>query len=482
MPRFAALLLFLMVAPLCAQTPSQAEFDELKRKNADLEKRLEKLEGKSGGEGKSAGDELDKAVAEAEAVAPKKDNRAEASESRGRELFGFNVGDARVRLIDISLDGLFAAGYSSVKDRFTEGLNGGGHDPKRRGFTLQQVELSFSAAVDPYFRAEAHFVVGEEGFELEEAFFQTSSLPAGLQLEGGYFLTEFGRINPRHPHDWDFVDQPVINTRIMGPDGMRGLGARLGWLTPLPWFSEVHVGVQNANDESMVSFLGEGHHHEGGEEHGEESLGGFARVDRDIESFYEFVYLLRWHNHFSIGSTAGLSFGISGLFGPNATGDKGKTWVGGGDFLFKWRPSNHQRGWPYLRVQGEFMYRYFQAEQGVLEEDPADPLDDIFLDSTVLGDWGGYLHVMFGFVHGWSAGVRLDFADAFREGEALRKDDPLRDRRWRASAVVEWRITEFSRMRIQYNFDHMEHLQHSTAHGIWVSFEFLIGAHPAHGY
>lgn len=478
MPRIL-LVLLLLAAPLTAQAPSQAEFDELKRKNAELEKRLEKLEKQGGNE--AGADELDKAVAEAEAGEKKPDSRAQARESRGRELFGFDLGSARVRLIDISLTGLFAVGYSSVKDRFTEGLNGGGHDPKRRGFTLQQIELSFSGAVDPYFRAEAHFVVGEEGFELEETFFQTLSLPAGLQLEGGYFLTEFGRVNPRHPHDWDFIDQPVINTRIMGPDGMRGLGARLGWLTPLPWFSEVHVGVQNGNDESMVSFLGEGHHH-GGEEHSEESLGGFARVERDIESLYEFVYLWRWHNHFSIGSNAGFSVGVSGLFGPNATGDKGKTWVGGADMLFKWRPSNHQRGWPYLRVQGEFMYRYFKADRGVLEEDPADPLDDIFLDSTVLGDWGGYLQVMLGFAHGWSAGLRLDFADAFREGEELRKDDPLRDRRWRASALVEWRITEFARMRIQYNLDHMEHLKHSTAHGFWLSFEFLIGAHPAHGY
>ena len=48
--------------------------------------------------------------------------------------------------------------------------------------------------------------------ELEEAFFTTTALPYDLQLKGGYFLTEFGIINPTHPHSWDWMDQPVINT------------------------------------------------------------------------------------------------------------------------------------------------------------------------------------------------------------------------------------------------------------------------------
>ena len=37
----------------------------------------------------------------------------------------------------------------------------------------------------------------------------------------GQFLTEFGRINPTHPHAWAWLDQPVIEARVFGPDGMR---------------------------------------------------------------------------------------------------------------------------------------------------------------------------------------------------------------------------------------------------------------------
>ena len=64
------------------------------------------------------------------------------------------------------------------RDGEIEQLQGGGHDPQRRGFTLQQAELSFAGAVDPYFTAEAHVVFTPDVVELEEAYFTSTSLPA----------------------------------------------------------------------------------------------------------------------------------------------------------------------------------------------------------------------------------------------------------------------------------------------------------------
>src|SRR5262245_50437687 len=162
-------------------------------------------------------------------------------------LFG-----APLRLIDVSLDGLLAAGTSTEQDDSIQELQAGGHDPHRRGFTIQNVELSAQGAVDPYFSGEAHIVwfidpEGESQVELEEAFLTTLALGGGFQVEAGQSFTEFGRMNPQHPHEWEFIDQPVILSRIFGQDGMRGPGARVGWLAPLPWFTELHFGVQNAN-------------------------------------------------------------------------------------------------------------------------------------------------------------------------------------------------------------------------------------------
>lgn len=449
------LVVLLLLTPVQAQATSQAEFDELKRKNAELEKRLDKLE-RHAEEG-----EVDK---EAEHPEEASENGEGAHDPKGRDLFRHDFGEAAAR-VNLHLVGLFAAGYSSVKDRFTEGLQAGNHDPKRRGFNLQQIEVGFEGAIEPYISLEAFAVFTLDGVELEEAFFKTLSLPAGLQLEGGLMFTEFGVHNTQHPHEWLWLDQPVIASRLMGGEGMRGLGLRLGWLTPLPWFSEVHAGVQMADDDSMVSFLGEGHAHDG--ESAQESPGGFARKARDVESFKELLYLLRWHNRAYAGESQ-FDIGLSALHGPNATGDKGKTWIFGGDVSLRWRPAR-EASRPFLLVQSEFMYRYFQADTGDVE--------GTRIDSTVLGDWGGYMQVLVAPLTRWSFGLRAEFADAFREGEERREFDANRDRRFRLSPIVEWHCCRFARLRLQYNFDHMQHLQRSTAHGVWLSLEILLGKH-----
>ena len=239
-------------------------------------------------------------------------------------------------------------GASTERDKPLQFLQGGGHDPRKRGFTVQNVELSFSGAVDPYLNGEAHIVytldpiTGESVVELEEAFFTTQKLPYQLQLKGGQFQTEFGRINAQHPHQWDWLDQPVINTRLFGPDGMRGPGFRTSWLTPLPWFSEVYFGMQNANGETMTSFLSEG------EAFAERPIGGRPFVDGDVRNLKDLAYFTRWANSWDLSDETSAVLGFSGLYGPNATGPNGETWIYGTDLKLKWRPVNNFRGWPFL--------------------------------------------------------------------------------------------------------------------------------------
>lgn len=456
MHRSAVLSALISLAALPAYA---GELEDLKRKNEELERRIERLEKGQGGGHKEEED-------------AHKEEEPHPEEDHGRDLFHHDFGEMDAR-VNLHLVGMFAAGYSSVKDRFTERLQAGGHDPRRRGFNLQQIEIGFSGALEPYVSLDAFVVFTLEGVELEEASFKTLSLPAGLQIEGGYMYSEFGIINTQHPHEWDFLDHPVVNARLLGGDNNRGLGLRLGWLMPLPWFSEVHVGMQMANDESMVSFLGEGHAHGG--EATEESPGGFARVERDTESFYEFLYLLRWHNRVACGEFR-FDVGASGLFGPNATGDTGKTWLAGGDIALRWRPIRGEEH-AFLLVQGEVLYRYFQANEGLLEGDPADPLDVVRLEPTVLGDWGGYVYALVTPLTKWSFGLRFEFADAFREGEEPRVSDSARDRRVRLSPIIEWRPCKFARLRLQYNFDHVQHLRESTAHGVWLGVEIALGTH-----
>jgi len=395
------------------------------------------------------------------------------------DLLSRQAGGGRLRLLDLSLDALVAAGISTEDDKSLQTLQGGGHDPRKRGFTVQNIELSMTGAVDPYLTGEAHLVFfldplsGETEVELEEAFLTTTSLPYGLQLEAGHFFTEFGRLNPRHPHQWHWQDQAVINTRLFGPDGMRGPGFRLGWLMPLPWFSELHVGVQNANGETMASFLA-------GEEFFEERpIGNRPFVHRGVKDLKDLVYLVRLDSSWDVTDVLTAKLGLSGLYGPNATGPNGETFIYGADLVVKWRPGTSQRGWPFLLWESEIMKRDYRAAAFLDDSDPADVVD---LAATTLRDWGVYTQVLYGFHPGWAAGLRYDYATGSGESVGGRPADPFRDDRHRISPLVSWQPSEFSRLRLQYNYDRADHLPDKEAHSLWLGAEIMYGAHPAHTY
>lgn len=411
---------------------------------------------------------LDSALAELpdEPVAPP---------STSDDLWSRTTGDTTFRVIDLSTDLLFAVGGSTERDESLSTLQGGGHDPRKRGFTLQNLELSLTGAVDPYFTAEAHVIFfidpaeGESVLELEEAFFTSQMLPFGLEeygleIEAGQMFTEFGRINPRHPHSWDWLDQPVILSRVFGPDGQRAPGARLGWLTPLPWFSQVHVGVQNANGETMASFLASDEFFE------ERPIGGAEFVERDVRSLEDLVWLARWENAWEPTETISTIFGASGLVGPNASGPTGRSYVYGADVRVHWRPLDTDRGWPFVTWQSEIARRDYEIDGDAAE-----------LADATLGDWGFYTQILWGFRRDWSAGLRYEYATGDGPSVGERESDPFRADRQRISPLLVWMPTHFSRVRLQYNFDDADHLA-DRAHSVWLGFEVLFGRHAAHIY
>ncbi len=506
---------------------------------------------------------LDEAIADLDvptsAPAPQPQGQAllQRPPSRGPQL----------RLIDVSLDVLLFAGASSVHDESISTLQGGGHDPKTRGYTLGQAELSLSGVVDPYFTAEAHILSvvnptsGETAFELEEAFLTTTGLPYGLQLEAGYFLTEFGIVNPQHPHVWDWLDMPVANARMFGGDGMRQAGFRASWLLDTPWFSQIHFGMQNANGITMGSFLGgELFHAHGGDAHGvdehmedehgndtghddemhmtEENgheddhdgdmhmdddngheddhddgvhaddpgedddhgddmhmaddheieggpgIGGRPIVAQDVRSLKDFVYLMRWENAFDLSDELTAVFGISSLLGPNASGPAGSTWLYGVDMKWRWTPANSFRGYPFVTWQTEYMRRRYEAAAASMDVTLEDgDTETVSFAADTLDDWGMYTQLLYGFRINWATGVRFEYANGRGLGynHGGRDGDPFRDKRYRLSPLLSWRASEFTRIRLQYNYDHATHLE-EAAHTMWLGFEWLYGAHPAHRF
>jgi hypothetical protein len=369
--------------------------------------------------------------------------------------------------MNISFDGMFALAYSSARD--LNHIEVGDHDPQQRGFNARNLEIALDGAVDPYFEGFANIVLklnndNETEIEAEEAYMQTTSLPAGLQLRGGQFFAPFGRINPTHPHTWDFADDPLVHGLLLGPDGLRGVGAQVSWTLPLPWYSQLLLAVQNGRGSTGFSFRNPG---DNGLFFGRET------TDREAPGLQDFVWEPRFETSFNLSDTQTVLTGVSGAFGSNETGGNARTQIYGGDLLYKWKSARAEGGFPFVKWQSEVMYRRFEAGRGI---DESFPLAETF------HDWGMYSQLLWGFRKGWVAGVRGDYVDM---EDSQFTDDSDRQSRSRVSANLTWYPTEFSKLRLQYNHDFLESnffLSDRQADSVFLQFEFILGAHGAHKF
>src|SRR5213596_3256939 len=369
--------------------------------------------------------------------------------------------------MNISFDGLFALAYSSARD--LDHIEVGDHDPQQRGFNARNIELAFDGAVDPYFEGFANIVFkldndNQTEVEVEEAFMQTTSLPFNLQLKAGQFFAAFGRLNPTHPHTWDFADTPLVNGLFLGPDGLRGVGAQTSWTLPLPWYSQLIFASQNGRGSTGFSFRNP-------------SDDGmfFDRIttDREARGLQDFVWIPRFENSFNLSDTQTVLAGVSGAFGSNETGANSRTQIYGADLLYKWKSSHAEGGFPFVKWQTEFMYRRFQAGRGA---------DESFPVAETFHDWGLYSQVLWGFKKGWVAGIRGDYVDM---QDSKFTDDLDRQSRWRLSANLTWYPTEFSKIRLQYNQDFLKEnffLSGREVESIFLQGEFILGSHGAHKF
>ncbi len=369
--------------------------------------------------------------------------------------------------MNISLDSMFALAYSSAAN--LNDIEVGDHDPQQRGFNARNTELAFDGAVDPYFQGFANIVFlldndNQTEVELEEAFLQTTSLPYNLQLKAGQFFADFGRLNPTHPHTWDFADTPLVNGLFLGPDGLRGVGAQASWTVPLPWYSQLVFASQNGRGETGFSFRNPG-----------DNGMFFDRVttDREARGLQDFVWIPRFENSFNLSDTQTVLAGVSGAFGSNETGANSRTQIYGADLLYKWKSSHAEAGFPFVKWQTEFMYRRFQAGHGA---------DDSFPVAETFHDWGLYSQVLWGFKKGWTAGIRGDYVHM---QDSMFTDDLDRQSRWRLSANLTWYPTEFSKIRLQYNQDFLQEnffLSAREVESVFLQWEFILGSHGAHKF
>jgi len=255
---------------------------------------------------------------------------------------------------------------------------------------------------------------------------------------------------------------------------MRGTGARLSWLAPLPWFAELEAGVQNAHGETMASF---------GSSDGEEAPGGHAVDEIETRSLADFAWSTRLLQSFDLSDETVSFVGVSGAWGPSAAGTSTRAAVYGADVKVKWQPKRNDNGWPFLVFQAEAMRRVYGTSLQSLDPDgvPASG-DEATVPGDTLHDRGGYAYLLWGFQRDWAAGLRWERASSSGDGLVPSDADPSRDDRTRWSPLLVWHPSHFSRVRLQYDLDVADHLAHDRAHSVWLGLELLVGNHPAHTY
>ena len=328
-------------------------------------------------------------------------------------------------------------------------------NPGSRGLGLNPSELHLSANIDPDLYGTLALILNPDNtVALEEAYFQTTGLGNGLTVKGGRFFSGIGAINQKHPHAWDFVDEPLAYRAFLnyqyGDDGLQ-----VRWIAPSDTFIE--LGGEALKGNNFVA---------GGP--GKNGIGAyslFAHIGGDVGVSQSWRAGLAYLNAKPRGRKSG---NIAGGQADTFSGDS-QLWTA--DFLWKWAPNGNSKI-NNATIQAEYLRR---KEKGLFAGNASGITGDY---SALQSGW--YLQGLYQFMPRWSAGLRHDrlatqsLADA--SGTLANPNySPSRN-----SIIMEFAKSEFSRFRLQYNNDKSR--QGVSDNQLFLQYQMSLGAHGAHQF
>jgi len=234
--------------------------------------------------------------------------------------------------------------------------------PQQDNFAIEEVEIAFQSALDPYSHTKIFAGLSDEGIDIEEAYFYYTGLPGRLRLDVGRFRQQLGELNRWHLHAVPEIDYPLALTTYTGAEGLAGTGLSLYWAGSLLGTQELWMqGVVGDND---VLFDG----------------GKRPAVLGHLNNFW------------NLGSSSYFQIGVTGMYGENPDSAL-KTTLGGIDARFTWRPPARAK-YRELTVRAE-IYGIDKQRAGS-------------------GDarYGYYAGTQYKIGSRWWAGVRYDYVEA----------------------------------------------------------------------
>ncbi len=336
------------------------------------------------------------------------------------------------------------------------------------GLGLGHGELVLSSNVDDLFSGRLTLAIaehaGETHTELEEAYVETLGLGQGLTLKAGRFFSGLGYLNAQHPHAWDFADAPLVYRALFG-DNLIDDGVQLRWLAPTPWFLQVGAEIGRGERFPAGGAANDGR--------GAQTL--FIEIGGDVGVSHSWqLGLSRWSAEVAGREAAAHAHGATASEIPAFTGDSR---IHALDAVWKWAPQGNYAE-RYLTLQFEYFQR---KEDGDVELTGSSPLETTTYDGT---QRGGYAQVIYQFQPAWRLGLRLDRLRADNSGsdagvlaEAGLDDEGHAPRR--ASLMIDYSRSEFSRLRLQYNRDESGPQRDRQ---IYLQYVMSLGAHGAHQF
>lgn len=331
------------------------------------------------------------------------------------------------------------------------------------GFTLNYAELALGASVDNYFDMKAIFHLSENDFEIEEAFISSTALPYHLKAKLGKFKSDFGYLNNKHHHVYNFADAPLIYQVFLGGEGLNEKGLQLQYV--LPTSSYTMLGLEVLGGENEQSF-------------------GYKGFDDIVEdSTYPSLIVGYVKNSFDIGEgtlLSGLSFAkgkakidhFEDEHEPHAF--DGDTTLYGVDLTYKKYFSANNA----LTFQNEYIYREMSGNEIFSQGEG-------YKYVGVEKKQGGfYSELIYQFDKNIRTGLRYS---AITQNEITSNGiaEEIEDDIQVTSAMLEYNFSEFSRLRLQYNNNdslYDEDGVRNNKQEFILQFNYAIGAHGAHAF
>jgi hypothetical protein len=291
---------------------------------------------------------------------------------------------------------------------------------------MAESEVSFSAAVDPYARADVFLSFGETGVDVEEAYATFPAIPGGLLLKAGKQRAPFGKANLMHRHVLPWVDRPLVIDHLLGgEEGLSDAGATVSRLLPSPGniFLEASGSVFRGDSEGIFA----------------------AQQRSDVST----VAHLRGYG--DLNEESNLDLGFSFARGHNDSGLSYVSRLYGVDGTFRWKPLRRA------------IYHSFIGRTEILWSSRFEP------DGPHKA-FGYYASGDYQAARRWFLGARFDQSERL---DGQEKDSG-------ASAVVTFWPSEFSQLRAQYRLTH--YAEHVNANELLLQLQFALGAHGAHPF